>query len=45
MQSCMQLDAESKAKQKTLWHNQNSALKLHQASGSGETPTGEQVLV
>ncbi len=41
VQSCQQLDAEGEAKQKALWHNQNSALKLRQTSGSGEASSGK----
>lgn len=41
-QSCRQLNARGKAKQKALWHNPNSALKLRQASGSGEPSPGKQ---
>lgn len=45
MQSCLQLDAQGKTKQKTLWYNQNFAPKLYQASGSGKASTGEQIFV
>lgn len=45
MQSCLQLDAQGKTKQKTLWHNQNSAPKLYQTSGSGKASAGEQIFV
>lgn len=41
VQSCQQLDAEGNAKQKALQHDQNSALKLRQASGSGEASPGK----
>lgn len=41
VQSCQQLDAEGETKQKALWHNQNSALKLRQTSGWGEASPGK----
>lgn len=41
-QSGKQLDAEGEAKQKALWNNQNSALKLCQTSGSGEASSGKK---
>lgn len=41
VQSCQQLDAEGEAKQKALWHNQNSTLELCQTSGSGEASPGK----
>lgn len=45
MQSCLQLNAQDKTKQKTLWHNQNSAPKLYKTSGSGKASTGQQIFV
>lgn len=41
VQSCQQLNAEGKTKQKALWHHQNSAAKLRQTPGSGETSPGK----
>lgn len=41
VQSCQQLNAEGKAKQKALQHDKNSALKLRQASGPGEASPGK----
>lgn len=42
MQSCQQLNVKGQTKQKALQHDQNSALKLCQASGPGEASTGKK---